>query len=221
MRRFLMVGCLVTLVVEGSNGCASKKFVRTSVDSMDDKVDSLNASLETTQERTRKNERRIEQVDGKVHAASQSAQAAKKVASRAATDAAAARLKINALDKASRRLLYDVVVNEEEGNFQFGTAALPEQARARIDELIHELQQDPQNVFIEIEGHTDDVGDPAANAKLGLARAQAVRRYLYEHHQIPLHKMNVISFGEQKPVAPNLTKEGRAQNRRVVIRVRA
>ena len=52
-----------------------------------------------------------------------------------------------------------------------------------------------------------------------MERAEAVKVYLYEHHQIPLHKMNVISYGEDKPVAPNKTKAGRAQNRRVVIKV--
>jgi outer membrane protein OmpA-like peptidoglycan-associated protein len=50
-------------------------------------------------------------------------------------------------------------------------------------------------------------------------RAEAVKRYLYEQHQIPLHRMNVISYGSDKPLAPNKTKEGRAQNRAVVIRV--
>ena len=44
------------------------------------------------------------------------------------------------------------------------------------------------------------------NYKLGLERAENVKRYLYEHHQVPLHKINVISYGEEKPVAPNKTK---------------
>ena len=48
-----------------------------------------------------------------------------------------------------------------------------------------------------------------------------MKRYLYEAHQIPLHKINVISYGEDKPVSPNKTKDGRAQNRRVVIKVLA
>ena len=50
-------------------------------------------------------------------------------------------------------------------------------------------------------------------------RAEAVKRYLYEKHQVPLHKINVISYGEDKPVSPNKTRAGRAQNRRVVIKV--
>ena len=59
------------------------------------------------------------------------------------------------------------------------------------------------------------------NEQLGLMRAEAVKRYLYEKHQVPLHKINVISYGEGKPVAPNKTRDGRAQNRRVVIKVLA
>ena len=57
------------------------------------------------------------------------------------------------------------------------------------------------------------------NEKLGMERAEAVKRYLYEQHQVPLHKMNVISYGEEKPVAPNNKRDGRAQNRRVVVKV--
>jgi outer membrane protein OmpA-like peptidoglycan-associated protein len=63
------------------------------------------------------------------------------------------------------------------------------------------------------------VGDKTFNESLGMERAEAVKRYLYEQHQIPLHKMNVISYGEEKPIAPNTNREGRAQNRRVVVKV--
>ena len=75
--------------------------------------------------------------------------------------------------------------------------------------------------MIEIEGHTDNVGGKEYNEQLGLERAEAVKRYLYEQHQVPLHKMNVISYGEDKPAAENRTRDGRAQNRRVVIKVLA
>jgi outer membrane protein OmpA-like peptidoglycan-associated protein len=120
---------------------------------------------------------------------------------------------------ASRKLIYEVTLSEDQGNFKFGAADLPDEAKARLDQMIGEMKTKPQNIFIEIEGHTDNVGSPELNERLGLDRADAVKRYLYEQHQVPLHKINVISYGEDKPVAPNNTREGRAQNRRVVVKV--
>ena len=87
--------------------------------------------------------------------------------------------------------------------------------------MVNQLKADPKDIYIEIEGHTDNVGAATYNDQLGLERAEAVKRYLYEAHQVPLHKINAISYGEEKPVAPNNTREGRAQNRRVVIKVLA
>jgi peptidoglycan-associated lipoprotein len=83
------------------------------------------------------------------------------------------------------------------------------------------IKADPKGVYFEIEGHTDSIGDAKTNERIGLERAESVKRYLYEQHQIPLFKMSVISYGEQKPVAPNKTKAGRAMNRRVVVKVLA
>ncbi len=118
------------------------------------------------------------------------------------------------------RLLYEVVLSQDQGNFGFADAALPDAAKSEIDRLANQLKAEaPKNVYIEIEGHTDSTGEPAVNERLGLERAEAVKRYLHESHQIPLHRMNVISYGEEKPVAPNDTRDGRAQNRRVVVRV--
>jgi peptidoglycan-associated lipoprotein len=114
-----------------------------------------------------------------------------------------------------------VVLSEDQGNFKFGKVVLPDEARQKIDEMVSQLKQDPKNIYLEIEGHTDNVGDKNTNEKIGLARAESVKRYLYEQYQIPLHKMNVISYGKDKPIAPNKTKAGRAQNRRVVIKVLA
>jgi peptidoglycan-associated lipoprotein len=129
--------------------------------------------------------------------------------------------KADAIDQASRRLVYEVVLSEDQGNFKFGKTTLPDEAKQKIDEMVAQLKQDPKNIYLEIEGHTDNVGPKTINDKVGLERAQAVQRYLYEQYQVPLHKMNIISYGQEKPVAPNKTKEGRAQNRRVVIKVLA
>ncbi len=221
----MLVPCAV-IAVGGSTACATKKFVRTSVADVNDKVDSLGRSVEQTQERTRQNEGRIGEVDQRAQAANQAAVAAQSAADKAneaamaaSNSASAVNTRVDAVDKASKRLVFEVVLSEDQGNFAFGKHELPEEARTRLDQMISDLKADPKGAFFEIEGHTDGIGTKDLNDKLGLERAEAVKRYLYEQHQIPLHKMNVISYGMDKPVAPNKTKAGRAQNRRVVIKV--
>src|SRR5262249_26524897 len=146
--------------------------------------DSMGKSLEETQERTRQNEGRITAVDQKADQANQSAQQAHSAARDARGAADAAANKADAVDKASRRLIFEVVLSEDSGNFKFGKTDLPDEAKQKIDEMVAQLKQDPKNVFIEIEGHTDNVGPKVVNEKVGLERAQAVERYLYEQYQI-------------------------------------
>ncbi|PYR39816.1 MAG: hypothetical protein DMF93_12890 [Acidobacteria bacterium] len=208
-RKFFAAVPIVVLAVGGSTACATKKFVRTSVGEVNEKVDSQGRTIEETQERVRKNEGRISEVDQRAQAASQSAQHANEAAV-AANDKAVnvgneANTKFDAIDRASKRLVYEVVLSEDQGNFKFGKTLLPDEAKQKIDEMVAQLKQDPKNIYLEIEGHTDNVGDKATNERIGLARADAVKRYLYEQYQIPLHKMNVISYGEEKPIAPNKT----------------
>jgi outer membrane protein OmpA-like peptidoglycan-associated protein len=81
------------------------------------------------------------------------------------------------------------------------------------------LVKENRGVWFEIEGHTDNTGDATYNLELGEERAMAVRDYLAKAHGIALNRLNVISYGEEKPVAENSNREGRAQNRRVVIRI--
>jgi len=228
MRKSLFAASMLALTVAVAPACASKKFVRTEVGNVNSKVDTLSGTLEETQERTRQNEGRIGEVDKKAEAAGRSAQDA-----RSAADAAQAKAtevggqvtqvngRVDEVVAASRRLVYTVTLSEDQGNFKFGKTDLPDEAKSRLDEVISQLKANPNNIFIEIEGHTDNVGPKDLNEKLGMERAEAVKRYLYEQHQIPLHKINVISYGEEKPIAPNKTKDGRAQNRRVVIKVLA
>jgi outer membrane protein OmpA-like peptidoglycan-associated protein len=210
----------------GLPACATKKFVRQGVGEVNKKVDALGQSVEETQERTKRNEGAISDVDKKAQAAKGSADLARQAANVAGNDAKLAANRANevgartdALDKASKRLVYEVVISEDQGQFKFGKVDLPEQARARLDEMVTKLKADPNGAWFEIEGHTDAIGGKEINEKIGMERAEAVKRYLFEQHHIPLHKMNVISYGMDKPVASNKTKDGRAQNRRVVIRV--
>ena len=219
MRKSLFAASILALSVAVAPACATKKFVRGQVGEVNTKVDTLSGSLEETQERTRKNEERIGQVDQKAEAAGKSASDARTAADAAASRANEVNSRVDTVEAANRRLVYEVTLSEDQGNFKFGKTELPDEAKARIDEVINQLKADPKGVFIEIEGHTDNVGSVELNQRLGMERAETVKRYIYESHQVPLHKINVISYGEEKPVSPNKTREGRAQNRRVVIRV--
>ena len=219
MHRALIALTVSAFAITGSTACATKKYVNTKVGEVDGKVTTLSGDVE-------KNQQRINEVDQKAGAAGDAARAA---------DAAPA-LPVRQperpvpppmppahapmpLDKNGRRLVYEVVLNEAKGGFKFNKTDLPDDAKAALDKVITDLQADPKAVFFEIEGHTDNRGEPKYNEQLGMKRAEAVKRYLYETHQVPLHKINVISYGEDKPVSDNKTKEGRAENRRIVVRM--
>ena len=229
MRKTLLTASIIALSVAIVPACATKGFVREEVGTVNTKVDTLSGTVEQTQQRVGQNETRIGAVDQKAEAAGKAAADARSAATTAqgAADKAQASAtavgsrvdKVDAALVASRKLIYEVTLSEDSGNFRFGRAELPDEAKAEIDGMVSKLKTDPQLIFLEIEGHTDNVGSTEGNERLGLERAETVKRYLYEQHQIPLHKMNVISFGEGKPVAPNNTRDGRAMNRRVVIKV--
>jgi outer membrane protein OmpA-like peptidoglycan-associated protein len=223
MKKFVLVVPVLALTLAGTSACASKKFVRGEVGQVNDKVDTLTQTVEETQERTRANEGRIGEVDQRAQAAAQAADqraaAAGQRADTAYTTAEKVNTRADEIEKAAKRLVYEVVLSEDKGNFKFGQATMPDDARTDLDQLVQQLKAEPSGAFIEIEGHTDSTGAPQTNYRLGLERAENVKRYLYEQHQVPLHRMSVISYGEDKPIAPNKTRDGRAQNRRVVIKV--
>ncbi len=219
MKKVVMVVPVLALALSGTTACATKKFVRTNVGEVNDKVDTLSRSVEENQERTKANEARIGEVDQRTAAADAKAGQAGQRADAAFTAAEAVNTRADAIEKASRRLVYEVVLSEDKGNFKFGKALMPDEAKTEIDTLVQQLKAEPKGAYIEIEGHTDSAGTPQGNYRLGLERAENVKRYLYEQHQVPLHRINVISYGEDKPIAPNKTRDGRSQNRRVVIKV--
>jgi len=225
MRNSLMTVGVIVTALSVAPACATKKFVRTSVGEVNDKVTSQGKTLEETQERVRVVEGRVTETDAKATAAGESASKANAAAADAANKATevgrTAETRAAGIEAETRKLIFETVLSEDRGQFKLGKAELPEDATSALDTMVNQLKGDKKALWVEIEGHTDSTGDKVMNEKLGLARAEAVKRYLYEKHQIPLHKINVISYGEEKPVAPNNTRDGRAQNRRVVIKVLA
>ena len=130
--------------------------------------------------RARGNEDKIGQVDQKAEAAGQAAQAAQNAANAAGQAARQANARADqvaaqttAVEKdvaGVKKLIYEVTLSEAQGNFELGQAELPDAVKSRIDQMISQLKTDPKNVYIEIEGHTDNVGSENGNFELGLMR---------------------------------------------------
>jgi peptidoglycan-associated lipoprotein len=191
-------------------GCAKKSYVQREVSEVNKKVDAVSSEVEKTQQRVQQNEVRIDAVD-------KSAQAG---ISEAKGSAQAAMTKAQDAEKTAKgKLIYTVTLSNDKVRFPVNKAELSDEAKAMIDEAVAPLVQANRGVYFEIQGYTDSTGDAAYNMKLGEERAMAVRDYIAKKYGVALSRLNVISYGEENPVADNKTREGRAQNRRVVIRI--
>jgi OmpA-OmpF porin, OOP family len=104
-------------------------------------------------------------------------------------------------------------------NFKLNSAVLSDEAKAALDEIAAQTKNE-KGYLIQVTGYASADGPEAKNRALSERRAEAVRRYLAENHDIPLQRMiNPFGFGELKPVAENNTREGRKQNRRVEVAI--
>jgi len=211
------------LVLVGTTACATKGYVTTKVEertrTVERRVNEVERSLEDTTVGTGRNAARIAEVDHTATAALETADTAVGASARAQSTANDAEGGVRDLATAGRRLLFEVILTEDHGQFGFADASLPSATSTKLDEFVTRVGALAAGVHVEIEGHTDATGPADYNTRLALRRAEAVRRYLHERHGLPLHKINLISYGEEKPAAPNDTIEGRATNRRVVVRV--
>ncbi|HYN04790.1 MAG TPA: OmpA family protein [Vicinamibacteria bacterium] len=191
-------------------GCAKKSYVQREVGEANKKVDAVSSEVEKTQQRVQQNEVQIAAVDKQAQSGIGEAKGS----------AQAAMTKAQEAEKAAKgKLIYTVTLSNDKVRFPVDKAEISDEAKAMIDEAVGPLVKENRGVWFEIEGHTDNTGDAAYNLTLGEQRAMAVRDYIAKKDSIALSRLNVISYGEEKPVAENKTREDRAQNRRVVIRI--
>ena len=213
MCRTNLIAAVAVLAMAMSTACVSKKIYRADVEQTDQRVSGVESAVEA-------NERRIsdlgDETDKKIESVRGTAEKAVEIGSHALDRAEAAE---QAAEKAGRgKLLWTVTLSDDLVRFSFNQAALPPEATRELDALVAKAKAMDRAVYFEIEGHTDNIGTGDYNLQLGERRAEAVRNYLNQQG-IPLHALNVISYGESQSVADNGTPDGRAQNRRVVIRV--
>ena len=192
------------------SGCAKKTYVQREVGEVNKKVEAVSAEVEKTQARVQQSEVRIEAVDKNAQTGVAEAKGSAQQAMGRAVEA----------EKAAKgKLIYTVTLSNDKVTFPVNRAEISDEAKQIVDEAIAPLKAANKGVYFEIEGHTDSTGPEAYNQRLGEERAMAVRDYLAKTHGIALSRLNVISYGSGKPVVDNKTRENRAQNRRVVIKV--
>jgi OmpA-OmpF porin, OOP family len=204
-----------------SAGCTSKNYVRQQTQPIIDKTNQLD-------DLTAKNNRDIRDVDSraqqgiqgvnqKAAEADQKAVAAGQRADQAGTLATQANQRITTLANAVANLDNYHPVLETSVHFAFNKAELTDKAKSALDQLIAEIPN-TKGYLVVVEGDTDAVGSATYNYKLSERRADSVVQYLSSKN-VPAHKMYIIGLGKDKFVADNKTAEGRAQNRRVDVRL--
>jgi len=221
MNRISLIVALA-MIMAASIGCASKNYVRQQTTPLINKTNELD-------DITAKNSRDIKDVDSRAQAgiqqataqaavADQKAQAASQQADQAQTLANNATHRVDTLQSAVANLDNYRVVNETSVQFGFDKDTLTKEAKAALDQLASNIPN-TKAYIIALEGGTDSVGDAEYNYALSQRRADAVIQYLASAHSVPAHKIYLIGLGKDKPVDSNNTREGRAKNRRVDVRL--
>jgi outer membrane protein OmpA-like peptidoglycan-associated protein len=218
-KRIAVVIALSLLVVFSSTACATKKYARNRINERVTPLEQRTGELEESSRRNTQDistlSTDINDVRGRADRAQSQADTALTRADEAGTRAGTVEGSVNDLrtnlDKYSLQ-------NTATLNFKFDSYTLTPEATESLDQLAAQIK-DRQNFVLEIQGFADATGTDSYNNQLTQKRADAVRRYLAEQHGIPLFRMHILGFGEVRAVADNNTRAGRAQNRRVEIRL--
>lgn len=209
MRKSLVPAVVVVLVAGlALTGCATKKYVNETVAAGDQvnatKIGEVQTSVEGNQKSISDLQAKDKELEGQIAKLSETAK-----------DALARATEAGKL--AEGTFIGETVLTDEQVKFGFDKAALGPEGEAALDAFAKGVKAKNKGVYIEIQGYTDNIGSEGYNLKLGYKRAEAAMQYLAREHGFPLHRMNVISYGEYKPIADNNTREGRSQNRRVAL----
>jgi len=207
-RQTAAVVIVIVMLALGVSGCATKTYVQDQVGQAAKAEDAKIGEVQKQVEATQTDITSLKQADSEQNA---------KLAqlSDTARDALARAQEAGKLAKG--KFLYEVTLTDESVKFGLNRSELSQEAKQALDAFAGKIRGEDKNVYVEIQGHTDNLGSAAYNLKLGQERAETVMRYLSMQGGFPLHRMNAISYGLTKPVADNHTKDGRAKNRRVTL----
>jgi outer membrane protein OmpA-like peptidoglycan-associated protein len=215
------------------SGCATKKYVR-------QQIQTLQPGIQEAQNAAKENAERIDSVDKRAQQGISAAEAADQKAGQAQQSAQTAQNAAQAADRkadtanqgvqqANNRIgtLESRVSNINDNytqsdaqtvTFPVNSWSLSSDAKSTLDRVAGDLSGQPAGYMLEVQGYTDATGPEQYNIGLSQRRAEAVERYLVSKN-LPLFRIAIVGLGQDNPVADNKTKDGRAQNRRVEVRV--
>lgn len=219
MNRTLSIPLIV--LVAATLGCVTKNYVRNQVTPIINKVNELDdLTAKNTREIKETDQRAqagVEQASASASSAVQKAQAADEQTRQAQTQADNAGRRLNIVEKAVNASDEYQVVNEMSVQFGIDEFELTSAAKAELDQLVNNVRDMKADIIV-VEGFTDSTGGADDNYSLSSRRANSVRQYLATR-DVPAYKIRTIGLGEDKPVASNTTKEGRAKNRRASVQL--
>ena len=221
MNRTSLIVLLATSMA-ATVGCSTKNYVRqetTPLINKTNELDDLTAkNTNAIKDVDARAQAGIQEVTAKAAAVDQKAQAAADQAGQAQTQADNAVHRVDSLQNTVANLDNYKVVNETAVHFGFDRDNLTKDAQEELDKLATDVTT-AKGYIVTVEGGTDSVGNADYNYSLSERRANSVIQYLASKHSIPPHKIYLIGMGKDKPVDSNKTRDGRAKNRRVDVRL--
>jgi OmpA-OmpF porin, OOP family len=222
MQRISVSLSVMAIALAGVTGCATKNYVKNQTapiidqtNQLNDKTAQNNREIKSTDERAQTG---ITKAQGAADSATQNASNAKQAAGAAETAANDAVHRADSLASVVAGLDNYQAIGNTSVTFGFDKAVLTKDDKAQLDTFAATLGN-TKSYILEVTGGTDSTGNADYNYALSQRRADAVVQYLAAKYSIPAHRFYLIGIGEDKEVADNKTREGRAKNRRVDIRV--
>jgi OmpA-OmpF porin, OOP family len=222
MNRIALLAAVALTSMSFTVGCASKNYVRNEstptinkANDLDDLTAKTSQEIKDVDARAQKG---IQGVNDKAGEADQKAQTAGKTADEANTLAMNASTRVTSLTNQVVNLDNYKPVVETQVHFGFDKANLTSKAKSALDQLGQELPNQKHYIVV-VDGNTDSVGPADYNYQLSKRRADSVIQYLASKYEVPAHKIYVIGLGKDNPSAKNNTSKGRAENRRVDVRL--
>ena len=188
------------------------RAVESRANPLEERASAAEGRISEVEQNAQKLSGQLDELAAVSNAARGGAKAAQETADKAVSGVNQTNERISALD--------DYVPQETAAvNFRVGSAVLNPDAKAKLDAVATKALN-AKGYVLEVTGHADSTGSTERNRALSQRRADAVIRYLVEQHKIPLRRIiTPYGFGELEPVADNKTREGRAENRRVEVKI--